>query len=382
MQALARALGNPQDSFESILVAGTNGKGSVACMLSAMMPDAGFYTSPHLIRLNERIRIGNREISDTELKLVFEQVKAAAEKTPDLLYPPTYFEMVTAMAFLHFRDRVKRAVLEVGLGGRLDATNIVRQKVSVITSIGLDHQQFLGSTLEEVAAEKAGIIKSIEPVVVGNDVDYDVVRNRAGTNLITTQQVRREERVIGPGLFELDVRTPVREYKSLRPRLAGRHQIGNTIVAIRAAESFGLDADQIREGVQNALWPGRLELFPGEPAFLLDGAHNPHASRALASFLAEFYGQGVWMIFGAMADKQYREMLALLSPHVRKWIFTRASTPRAVMPGELAQLGYDGVVTEDIGSAIRFARTHAERPTTVVVCGTLYLVGEARAMLE
>jgi len=382
MQALARALGNPQDSFESILVAGTNGKGSVACMLSAMMPDAGFYTSPHLIRLNERIRIGNREISDTELKMVFEQVKAAAEKTPDLLYPPTYFEMVTAMAFLHFRDRVKRAVLEVGLGGRLDATNIVRQKVSVITSIGLDHQQFLGSTLEEVAAEKAGIIKSIEPVVVGNDVDYDVVRNRAGTNLITTQQVRREERVIGPGLFELDVRTPVREYKSLRPRLAGRHQIGNTIVAIRAAESFGLDADQIREGVQNALWPGRLELFPGEPAFLLDGAHNPHASRALASFLAEFYGQGVWMIFGAMADKQYREMLALLSPHVRKWIFTRASTPRAVMPGELAQLGYDGVVTEDIGSAIRFARTHAERPTTVVVCGTLYLVGEARAMLE
>src|SRR5215813_11084308 len=166
MRALAAELGNPQQTFGSVLIAGTNGKGSVAKLLSSMMPEAGLYTSPHLVRLNERIRIGEREISDQELKETFEAVKHAAVTATDLLYSPTYFEMVTAMAFLYFRGRVKFAILEVGLGGRLDATNIVQQDVSVITSIGIDHQEFLGSTIDEIAAEKAGIIKDREPVVV------------------------------------------------------------------------------------------------------------------------------------------------------------------------------------------------------------------------
>src|SRR5437016_1104672 len=163
MQALAAALGNPEKTFRSVLIAGTNGKGSVAKLLSAMMPAAGLYTSPHLVRLNERIRIGDNEISDDDLKNVFEVVKQAVSTAPDLLYPPTYFEIVTAMAFVYFRDRVKFAILEVGLGGRLDATNIVEQDISIITSIGLDHQQFLGTRIDEIAAEKAGIIKSKEP---------------------------------------------------------------------------------------------------------------------------------------------------------------------------------------------------------------------------
>src|SRR2546427_7490062 len=167
MAALASALGNPQKAFRSVLIAGTNGKGSVARLLSAMMPEAALYTSPHLTRLNERIRIGEKEISDGDLKDVFDHVKAATATAKDLLYPPTYFEIVTAMAFLYFRDRVKFAVLEVGLGGRLDATNIVEQDVSVITSIGIDHQEFLGDTIDEVAAEKAGIIKGREPVIIG-----------------------------------------------------------------------------------------------------------------------------------------------------------------------------------------------------------------------
>src|SRR5262249_51380243 len=146
------ALGNPQQAFGSVLIAGTNGKGSVAKLLSSMIPEAGLYTSPHLTRLNERIRIGEREISDDDLKWAFEMVKHAAATATGLLYPPTYFEMVTAMAFLYFRDRVKFAVVEVGLGGRLDATNIVEQDVSVITSIGIDHQEFLGNTIDEIAA--------------------------------------------------------------------------------------------------------------------------------------------------------------------------------------------------------------------------------------
>src|SRR5262245_59855218 len=180
MQALAAALGNPHESFRSILIAGTNGKGSVAKLLSSMMPDAGLYTSPHLVKLNERIRIGECEISDEDLNDVFVAVKRSASRAPDLLYPPTYFEMVTAMAFLYFRDRVKWAILEVGLGGRLDATNVVNQQVSVITSIGLDHQQFLGSTINEIAAEKAGIIKKTEPVVIGPTADLPVIREKAG----------------------------------------------------------------------------------------------------------------------------------------------------------------------------------------------------------
>src|SRR5882762_6895410 len=178
MQALAAALGDPQRAFRSVLIAGTNGKGSVAKLLSMMMPEAGLYTSPHLVRLNERIQIGEREISDSDLNEVFDAVRHAASTAKDLLYPPTYFEMVTAMAFLYFRDRVKFAILEVGLGGRLDATNIVDQDVSIITSIALDHQQFLGPTLEAIAAEKAGIIKSREPVIIGPSADLPVIREQ------------------------------------------------------------------------------------------------------------------------------------------------------------------------------------------------------------
>ena len=151
MQALAAELGNPHRAFRSVLIAGTNGKGSVAKLLSAMMPEAGLYTSPHLVRLNERIRIGEHEISDQDLSEVFAAVKQATATARGLLYPPTYFEMVTAMAFLYFRDRVKFAILEVGLGGRLDATNIVEQDVSIITSIGLDHQEFLGTTIDAMS---------------------------------------------------------------------------------------------------------------------------------------------------------------------------------------------------------------------------------------
>lgn len=382
MQALVAFLGNPQEAFDSILIAGTNGKGSVAQMLSAMMPEAGLYTSPHLTRINERIRIGLAEISDENLQAIWTRVRTASETAPGLLYPPTYFEIVTAMAFTYFRGRVKFAVLEVGLGGRLDATNVAQQQVSVVTSIGLDHQQFLGTTLEEIAAEKAGIIKSDEPVVVGPDVDYAVVRERAGSRLVSTVDVARSVRPLGRGSFELDVRTPLREYKSLRPSLIGRHQIDNAIVAIRAAECLEWPSERIRQGIETAVWPGRLERFSGEPSFILDGAHNPHAARALASFLSEFYPGGVWMIFGAMGDKKYDEMLQVLSPCVRRWIFTKPDNPRAVQPNELAAGFAGSVVRENVKGAIEFARVHAAKDTAIVVCGSLYLVGEARPILS
>ena len=249
MQALAATLGNPERAFRSILIAGTNGKGSVAKLLSSMMPDAGLYTSPHLVRLNERISIGGREISDDDLREVFPAVKYAASTAKDLLYPPTSFELITAMAFLYFRDRVRFAVLEVGLGGRLDATNIVDQDVSVITSIGLDHQQFLGTTIEAIAAEKAGIIKSSEPVIIGPSADLPVIRERAGNRLMRGADLSR--------------------YPELRPQLLGRYQLENIAVAIRAAECLGISKEDIVRGVNTTTWPGRLER---RGRFLLDGA--------------------------------------------------------------------------------------------------------------
>jgi dihydrofolate synthase/folylpolyglutamate synthase len=361
MRALAAALGNPQNAFKSVLIAGTNGKGSVAKLLSSMMPGAALYTSPHLLRLNERIRIGDEEISDEDLKNTFEAVKHAAGTAKELLYPPTYFEIVTAMAFLYYRDRVKYAVLEVGLGGRLDATNIVEQEVSVITSIGLDHQEFLGNTLEAIAAEKAGIIKAAEPVVVGPSADLPVIREKAGTRLIRSA--------------DLDLG----KYPGLRPRLLGRHQMENIAVAISAAECLGIDHAAIVHGVNTATWPGRLERIG---RFLLDGAHNVHAAHALADFLTEFHPEGVWIIFGAMADKQYEEMIDILKPHAQQFLFTKPLGSRAKDPGELQMLVPGSVAETDVSHAISYAREHAPAGTTVLICGSLYLIGEARSMLQ
>lgn len=382
MQALARALGNPQDSFKSVLIAGTNGKGSVASFLSAMMPDAGLYTSPHLVRLNERIRIGKEEISDADLSRYFQLVRRAADTATDLLYSPTYFEIVTAMAFCHFRDRVKFAVLEVGLGGRLDATNIVSQEVSVITSIGLDHQQFLGTTIGEIASEKAGIIKDTEPVVVGPEADLPAVQTRAAGRLIQTRALERSVRSAGDGYFEFDVRTPERKYQGLKPRLAGRHQVDNAIVAIRAAECLNVGSRRIEEGINNAEWPGRLERIPGAPVYILDGAHNIQAAETLSAFLREFHSGGVWMIFGAMADKQLVEMIAILQPHARQMIFTKAQSSRAKDPVEMQSLVPGSLVEPSVPAAIAYARAHAPAGTAVVICGSLYVIGEARAVLQ
>jgi dihydrofolate synthase/folylpolyglutamate synthase len=385
VQLLLERLGNPHHAFRSALIAGTNGKGSVVAMLSAMMPEAGVYISPHLHRLNERFRIGNTEISEEDLAAVYAEVAAAAADTSRFLYPPTYFEMTTAMAFTWFRDRVKFAILEVGMGGRLDATNVVRQDVSVITSIGLDHQAFLGNTLEQIATEKAGIIKSSEPVVVGPDVEYDVVRQHAGERLYSTQHLHREARSLGGGFFELDVTTPIRQYRGLKPSLAGRHQLDNVVVAIRTAECLKLSREQIEHGVNHAVWPGRLERIAGRPSFLLDGAHNDMAMQALSSALGEFYPKGVRLIFGCMADKNYEGMLAQLRPHVRDArdvVFTKVAGSRSKEPAELQELWPGSRVAATPREAIELMRSQAKPDDTVLICGSLYLIGDARAMLK
>ena len=351
-------------------------------MLSAMMPEAGVYTSPHLQRLNERFRIGRAEISDGDLAAVYAEVAVAAGDASGLLYPPTYFEITTAMAFTWFRNRVKFAILEVGMGGRLDATNVVHQDVSVITSIGLDHQAFLGNTVEQIAVEKAGIIKTSEPVVIGPEAEYDIVRQHAAGRLYGTKHLQREARPLGGGHFELDVTTPIRQYRGLRPSLAGRHQLDNVVVAIRAAECLKLSREQIIQGVNSAVWPGRLETIPGQPSFLLDGSHNDMAMKALCSALAEFYPRGVFLIFGCMADKDYKGMLKHLQPHVRDTVFTKVAGSRSQDPGELQAHWPGSRVAATPREAIELMRSECGPDDTVLICGSLYLIGEARAVLE
>src|SRR5712671_1311027 len=371
MQMLMDQLDNPQRSFRSVLIAGTNGKGSVAALLAAMMPDAGLYTSPHLVRLNERIRIGNQEISDSELQAAYEHVSHAAGQAKNLIYPPTYFEMVTAMAFTYFQNRTGFAILEVGLGGRLDATNVIRQDVSVITSIGLDHQEFLGNTLDQIATEKAGIIKGHEPIVIGPEAELDPIIQRAGAKLFRTKHIQRTERSLGNGKFELEVITAIRQYKGLRPQLAGRHQLDNVVMAIRAAELLKVSRERIELGVNTATWPGRLETIPGNPSFLLDGAHNEMAVRVLSAYLKEFHPTGVRMIFGCMRDKKHDEMLALLRPHTREIILTKASSPRSAEPSMLKELVPEARIEPSIGDAVGYVRSTATPDETVLICGSL-----------
>ena len=386
MQVLASSLGDPHKSFRSVLVAGTNGKGSVARLLAAMVAGSGLYTSPHLVRLNERIRIGSREISRAALQSAFDRVVAAARAAPNLAYPATYFELVTAMAFCHFRGRVSHAVLEVGLGGRLDATNVVSQDASVVTNIGLDHQQVLGTTAEDIAREKSGIIKGDEPVIVGPSADRPSVRARAAGRLISTRDVRSIERSLGNGYFELRVETGMATYPKLRPRLAGRHQLDNVMVAICTAEalfrcSWPISKERVEKAINETTWPGRLETFPGRPSFLVDGAHNVPAAEAVRQFLEEFCPAGVWLIFGAMREKDIPGMIGVLGPVAKQIILTRAANPRAADPEEFKGLVPGAIIAPDVRAAIRSARQHAPPDSTVLVAGSLYLAGEARMAL-
>ncbi len=388
IQILCEALGNPQDSFRSILIAGTNGKGSVAQWLSAMLPEAGLYVSPHLETVNERISIGGREIGDPDLADVLGRVQEAASAAGSrLLYPPTYFELVTAAAFEYFSGRVRYCVLEVGLGGRLDATNIVSQDVSVITNIGYDHQEYLGSTLEEIAAEKAGIIKASEPVVLGTGCTFKSIRTRTRGRTVDAGALTAEMRYADGGLFGVDLETPVRTYSGLRPQLAGRHQVENLKVAVAAAEcleaqGWPLNAQTIERGVNEATWPGRLERFLGKPAFIVDGGHNLPAAKALGQYLGEYFPEKVWLIFGGMQEKDCSSMIRALAPNVRRLILTRAGNPRSADPKNLGHEFSDAVVAAGIEDAVSYARENSAPGTTVLITGSLYLAGEARAVLE
>jgi dihydrofolate synthase/folylpolyglutamate synthase len=416
MRVLLGALDHPERQFPGVLIAGTNGKGSTAATLASILQASsvrtGLYTSPHLIRINERIRINGETISDDEFALLHDMVDRTAERLVsenELPWHPSFFEMLTAIAFEYFaRNKVDLAVLEVGMGGRLDATNVIEPQLSIITDISLDHEKFLGNTVTEIAREKAGII-------------------RRGGVVVTLPQQPHANDVIGNKIFDLEARTlsavpyvppvaPSTEYhvttnKSghavfryplevmgkrilVETPLVGRHQIRNVALAIAAAEElskrgFAITAHTIELGIRETHWPGRFQVIPaanGAPEYVLDVAHNPAGAWALRSTLSGAYeDRPLTFVFGAMRDKAISEIAEILFPLAERVIATHADNPRSATSGEIQELAaHISVAIEeaaDVGKALERGRISAGSNGIVVVTGSIYIVGEAMQAL-
>ncbi|MGE0638813.1 MAG: folylpolyglutamate synthase/dihydrofolate synthase family protein [Thermoanaerobaculia bacterium] len=400
LAGLLDEIGRPDEGMPAVLVAGTNGKGSTATLVAAIAGAAGYrvglYTSPHLEEVEERIRVDFARIAPDRLADHLEEVLAAAARRD--APPPTYFEAVTVAAFLEFRRAgVDLAVLEVGMGGRLDATNIVAPVLSVISSVALDHREFLGDTLDAIAREKAGIMRPDVPVVLSPQVpeaERALVEEatRIGAALVPVGPRLRKLELRSQGLagIELDLSTDGRTYTLTCP-LAGEHQAANVATALVAAEELArlgwdqIDEAAISEGIAQARWPGRLEpvaLPDGQGTVLLDAAHNPTGCEALARFVASL-GRSYRLLFGALADKEIEGMLPLLAAGADAVVLTRPPSPRAAEPADLARLVAPGLpvrIETEVERALDLALDGY--PELLVVCGSIFLVGEVRASLR
>jgi dihydrofolate synthase/folylpolyglutamate synthase len=405
-EALLEALGHPEEAFPSVQIAGTNGKGSTASMLARMTSAAGIraglYTSPHLVSITERIRVGGLEISREDFARHATDVRAASEKVARQTGAlPTFFEQVTGVALSAFREaRVELAILETGLGGRLDATTAARALVAAITPVALDHQEYLGHTLREIAAEKAAVIRAgvTEAVCVApqRPEAEEVIRRRcADTGLVSrfaTSKIKVEG-VCGEGRLRVSFAARRDAYEQVCLALRGRHQITNAALAIELAETlaergFPISRAHVIEGLEHAEHAGRLEMCAGEPSILLDGAHNPAGARALREYLDEFVSRPLTLVFGAMRDKELDEIAATLFPTAHRLILTRPLDPRAATLERLAgavpaSLGSSRItLAPTAGEALRVAFEQTPPDGLICVTGSLYLIGEMKSLLE
>jgi dihydrofolate synthase/folylpolyglutamate synthase len=400
---LAERLGRPDRAYPAAHIAGTNGKGSTAAFLESILRRAGFRTglntSPHLEKINERIRVNAEEIGDDAFAETFTRIQALNEEllaAGKLRAHPTYFECVTAMAFEYFaRERVDFGVFEVGLGGRLDATNILAPVVSLITRVDFDHENFLGHSLAEIAAEKAGILKRGVPVILADQHPeaLEIIRARAselGCPVIETGTAYRIEREwIENGRSRARVRESATGWSlELTPRLPGKFQIQNSLNAVAAARylqkrGYLISDDAIAQGIADAAWPGRLEKIQTNPDVYLDGAHNPSAARELAAFWEQsLAGRKIWLVFGALRDKAVDEIAGILFPHAAEVIFTQPRTTRAISVGQLAEItshhAAHFAIIPEAEAALEYALDRASAHDAITVAGSLYLVGQLR----
>jgi len=400
VQELLKSLGEPHHQYPCVLVAGSNGKGSVCAMLVRILElngyRAGLYTSPHLVSYQERIRIGRADVTKKDFAAALTLIKKKIEELileKKLLSPPTHFEILTCLAFYYFAwKKVDIAVMEVGMGGRFDATNVVDPKVSVITTISSEHQKFLGKTLREIAFEKAGIIKPGVPVVCGVKVRTAIteIRKRAEELNAPFHEVffpadrfKIHEHADG---YSFEYRTQRASY-SFSPALPGEHQGKNAAVAIAAAEQLNkvwknLKTERIQKGVETAVWPGRLEKINDSPDVILDGAHNVEGAQALGHFLKKFAHSPMILIFAIMRDKKIKDLADILFPLSDSVILTKFPYYRSAQPEEIkrkTQKYADKIKIEpDLNKAMFMACEMAAPKGTVVVAGSLFLVGEVK----
>jgi dihydrofolate synthase / folylpolyglutamate synthase len=399
IQNILKFLNNPQKNYHTIHVAGTNGKGSTATYIESILRTAGFktgiYTSPHLVRFNERICVNGQQISDEQVVEAYEAVHAV-----DLgKRRATFFEINTAMAFYHFsREKVDWAIIETGMGGRFDATNVIRPQVSVITNLSIEHTDYLGSTIKDLAREKGGIIKQATPVVTGvsQPSGLGVIRQIAVDKSAPLFQFKHDFTLRkNPKKATYTFRGLDQTYGDIIKPLPGDHQRENLSLALAACElvfdkfkrtdpRYTLSPDLIKHGLATAKWPGRLEIISQTPLVILDGAHNLKAAQLLGKYLSQtLSGRNLTLVVGILDDKPYQEMLKHLVPYAQRIILTRAKIDRSLGTGVLKKavkkLTRKKIeVIEDVQTAVTHAIATCSDNDAVCIAGSLYVAGEAK----
>jgi dihydrofolate synthase / folylpolyglutamate synthase len=401
---LLDALDHPEHSFTSVQIAGTNGKGSTAAMLDSICRTAGIkcglYTSPHLVSITERIKVSGTEITPEEFAACASTVRDVSlqlvnDKQIEAL--PTFFEQLTVLALLAFRNSgIELAILETGLGGRLDSTTAANASLVGITQIAMDHEEYLGSTLSDIAAEKAAIIRpGVKAVIAAQEPDALAVLLRrcdeVGVTPIVLDNPAEIETITSDGQFFISFKSEPHNYLCVLLGLRGQHQIENAMVALRLAEllrdeGLNIEHDDIVTGLETVSHPGRLELIAHKPAFLIDGAHNPAGAESLRDYLDQFAPQPLTIVFGAMRDKQLDRIAEILFPAARVLVLTTIQNPRSATIETLKPIARQFskgtiITTESSVEALHRAITNTPAGGTICIAGSLYLAGELRPLL-
>jgi dihydrofolate synthase/folylpolyglutamate synthase len=399
VKELLQRLGNPQDEFRSVHVAGTNGKGSVSAMLASILREQGYrtglYTSPHMVDFRERIQCGSELISESELTKLSMEVKGQWEEMKRTAGQiPTFFEVTTAMAFLHFANNgIEEAVIEVGMGGRLDATNVINPDCSIITSISMEHTQYLGNTLSSIAAEKAGIIKPGVPVVTAADQPevLEVIKRVALAQGAPVRTVRQgvDYRLISATLEGTSIQLGNLSVPVKLPLLGG-YQAMNAAIAYAAAleldrRNVEIEEEAIIAGLEKVQWPGRLELLQGRPLIVLDATHTPDGARKIAIEFNRLFGRNMTLVIGVLNDKDLAGVVSPFAAIAKRAIATAPATERAYPADMIAQVLSQEMqnveIEPNIPRAIRRAIEITEVNGVILVTGSIYTIGEAKAWL-
>jgi dihydrofolate synthase / folylpolyglutamate synthase len=390
---LLSLIDNPHSRLKTVHIGGTNGKGSVASMLSHILKEAGYtvgkYTSPHLVSFQERITVNEEEITEKEVSELTETIKKKVEKeNKGKLF--TFFDFTTALAFEHFsRKKTDISIIEVGLGGRLDSTNVIEPLISIVTNVSYDHMEQLGENISDITKEKAGIIKGNTPVITAaQGVSAQIIEATAESFNSPVYRLHRDFFYDKTGDQMMSYRGIGKNINNISINLMGDHQFDNGAISLCAAEvlsssGFNIDDDSLHKGLSCIKWQGRLEVVKENPTIILDGAHNADSAHVLAEFFKSHYrDKKKILIFGVMKDKDYRKIIEKIVPFTDTVILTRPATERALLPSEMEGYVKNPFITEDVRSALIKAKTVADKNSLILITGSFYTIGEAKAIID